>query len=1365
MKALKIFVWVMLLASFFAVSIWAANDAVFSIKEDPKFDGFMPLNEIDSDREPTSKDGSFTAAEESPFSITNELFEFKSDVMTQKGVLITSLPDKGVLTYGTEDLSSSDFATKFPDGLLVEVEDDGSGNLVFKNSLTYTSDVDSYSDFDALGNVLACTNFKFMVVDAANYTSKDEYTMTVYVTPVNDAPVAHDTVFTVKENSNEGVEKVKMTGSIRVEDVDDKSFTYAWTDIDDEFPQDVYDKINGCYEIDASTGLIYAKGSDECFLIYEYRDSVLVGKVVVTDKGATTGGLDTKSSVINVTLKIEDVNEKPSVAAYQEFEIGENATEGAVVTQVTAGATSNAVIASDPDLPTAKNDWAKLTYSIKDNVNFAIGSKTGIITVKKTADLDFEDPTKNTFKVWVYVTDGGGLKDSAMVTINVTNENDEPEFKGSEKEFAVDENTDNDIVVGKIAFIDSDAADVSADDFVASLADKNCATGKTCAGDLFKVSVVKDAVNDSLYVVISVADQTKLDYEALANNVAGTNVSYDVTISVQDRAGADGSKTVSVERTIVVNDVNEALYAEDVEETIPENSAKGTLVATLTVRDLDINDNFRQYTYEILDPETVPFELDATDPSKILVKDPTALNYEKTKEFTFKVKVYDSSFDDEATVVFKLSNVWDPPVIIEIPECEAGDATCHKCDAMIEDCANPDVLPPSCTENCGSVDKGKIVLSVRENSATGTSVMEYYVEDEDVDADISKYVASLENTNASGADSLFDVRIEGSKSDGYKVVVYVKDGSKLDYETTQHIHDVRVIVAETKGSALADTLLRVIKIIDVNEVPRIEQRYFSFDEHNEVGSVVASIIWVDDKDLEGIYSSEDFYTYNRVEVVGGDSDKFAVSPAGLITTKKSFNYETDDSVFSLTVRVYDSNEPSLFAEETKEIKLTNVPEKPYITTVDGFNVKENSKKNFVIGQLESEDLDDLKNEQKRTYTLIGENPYIKVTEDGKIVVTGSIDYETTENISITVRVTDPTKEYSETTIIIKVEDLNEPPQLDDMSCRVAEKTSVGSTVCIVTAKDPDKDSKNNDLIYKIEDGANGAFTIDSKTGKINVKKPLDYENDSVYTIKVRVSDNEFDDTALIKIIVYREINVTFSTVEKVKGGMICTDAPYVTLKIDAKIDENVVALQKKVDLDTIAFSASELAKINSLRNSDSKGTSLFMIDDVNYAGLVMKVQKRQVMVGFAIDENGEPVDDDFVVRYDLKYEYGDIIVTYKINQSGKPLRDNNDVVFAVNPSFSAKETTEKTTLRVAVTYPKYESIYFSPYVARLSVETLGRTLILREVNVGDLLLVLDMKGRTVFQKTLLSSNVSVKLPKSGSYIVRLRDNSWLINVQ
>jgi len=1032
--------------------------------------------------------------------------------------------------------------------------------------------------------------------------SREKYKMYINIIPVNDAPVAHDTVFTVKENSNEGVEKVKMTGSIRVEDVDDKSFTYAWADIDDEFPQDVYDKINGCYEIDASTGLIYAKGSDVCSLNYESQDSVLVGKVVVSDLGGGTTG-DSKvieKSVISVTLKIEDVNEKPSVAANQKFEIGENAVEGDVVKQVTAGATTNAVIASDPDLPTAKNNWGKFTYSIKDNDNFAIDSKTGIITVKKTADLDFEDPSKNTFKVWVYVVDGGSLKDSAQVTIDVTDENDELEFKGSEKKFAVDENTDNNIVVGKIAFVDPDAADAAANAFVASLTDKNCATGKTCAGDLFKVTVVKDAVNDSLYVVISVANQAKLDYEALANNVAGTNVSYDVTISVQDHAGAADSKTVSVDRKITVNDVNEAHDAKDVEDSIPENSAKGTLVATLTVSDLDINDIFRQYTYEILDPETVPFELDATNPNKILVKDPTALNYEKTKEFTFKVKVYDSSFDDEATVVIKLidkpeipvicdptkevckdivcdptkeicttpppkengnlvysvaentatgtqilefyvededagdlasmkvsfkdvngsgsSNLfsvseklvqdtkgyklvvsvkngdlldfetiqhehkmriivedakglkdsinclikvldvnevpvitnkstletdslkveenskkgtvvgtvvakdqdvwdknlnyalvdavansgdaalfdidskgvitvardsslnyekdsiytvrvivtdngaangftnlsdevefvikikdkWEPPVIIVIPECKEGGASCHKCDAMVDDCDNPDVPPTECVgDKCGYTKGDTVVVSIKENSASNTAILEYYVEDEDLGADISKYVPSLVNTNNSGAGSLFDIKIEGSKAEGYKVVVFVKDGSKLDYETTQHVHEVLVIVAESKGSVLADTIFRVINILDVNEAPVITNKEdlkksgLNVDENSVAGTEVGPVK-VYDQDKWTVLS------YKLVDATAGSGDaaSFTIDSKGVIKVAAGakLNYEVKKT-YSVKVVVTDNGvaagfPPDMSDDVTFTISLNNKPDKPVIIPVD-----------------------------------------------------------------------------------------------------------------------------------------------------------------------------------------------------------------------------------------------------------------------------------------------------------------------------------------------------------------------------------------------------------------------------------------------
>ncbi len=96
----------------------------------------------------------------------------------------------------------------------------------------------------------------------------------------------------------------------------------------------------------------------------------------------------------------------PPVVNDQSFSINENSAINAMV---------GTVVATDPG--------DVLTYSIlsgNTSGTFAINASTGQLTVLNSAALDFE--TTPTFQLTVKVQDAGGLSDTALITINLNNE-------------------------------------------------------------------------------------------------------------------------------------------------------------------------------------------------------------------------------------------------------------------------------------------------------------------------------------------------------------------------------------------------------------------------------------------------------------------------------------------------------------------------------------------------------------------------------------------------------------------------------------------------------------------------------------------------------------------------------------------------------------------------------------------------------------------------------------------------------------------------------------------------------------------------------------------------------------------------------
>jgi hypothetical protein len=124
-----------------------------------------------------------------------------------------------------------------------------------------------------------------------------------------------------------------------------------------------------------------------------------------------------KTQLRVATIQVRDVNEAP-VVNNQSFTVVENSANGVKVGQVTA---------SDPDISAINN---RISYQIingNSNGAFTINYKTGEIFLAKTELLDYE--TKVSHPLTIQVTDSGGLKDTAEVTINLLDGNDAPTLK------------------------------------------------------------------------------------------------------------------------------------------------------------------------------------------------------------------------------------------------------------------------------------------------------------------------------------------------------------------------------------------------------------------------------------------------------------------------------------------------------------------------------------------------------------------------------------------------------------------------------------------------------------------------------------------------------------------------------------------------------------------------------------------------------------------------------------------------------------------------------------------------------------------------------------------------------------------------
>ena len=160
------------------------------------------------------------------------------------------------------------------------------------------------------------------------------------------------------------------------------------------------------------------------------------------------------------------------------------------------------------------------------------------------------------------------------------------------------------------------------------------------------------------------------------------------------------------------------------------------------------------------------------------------------------------------------------------------------------------------------------------------------------------------------------------------------------------------------------------------------------------------------------------------------------------------------------------------------------------------------------------------NNDTLTYTLGGTDAgtFDIDTTTGQLQTKAALDYETESTYTVIVTVSDGSlTDTIRITIQITDVDENRAPLFteDDPATRtIAENTEAGVNIGNpVSATDLDNDT----LTYSLSGTDAESFDIVSTSGQLQTKASLDYETDSSYTVKVKVSDGKLTDTITVTI--------------------------------------------------------------------------------------------------------------------------------------------------------------------------------------------------------------------------------------------------------
>lgn len=768
------------------------------------------------------------------------------------------------------------------------------GTLVLTNlaaSLTPTakftqSDIDSgFLQYTHNGTETASDGFNFTVETSTTLASNS---FLINVTPVFDeAPVVSNQTFFVAENSTTGT----AVNTIVASDLDfGDSLTYTIVGGNTGNPFAVGSS-NGAVTVNSPTPLNFETNPSLTFTVQ------------VEDLGNLT---DTAVITVNVTNE----NEKPTVNDTT-FSLAENSSIGSPVGTVTA---------TDPDA------GETITYTIVGGNTgnaFAVGSSNGAITVNSATPLNFEVNPSITFTL--QAEDSGNLTDTAVITVNLTNQNEPPNLNNTT--FSVAENTPNSTLVGIISATDPDAGDAITYTITASNPVPAFAIGSTNGR-------------------ITVSNVSQLDFE--------TRPTFTLTVEAKDR----GLLTDTAQVIINLTNANDApVLSAAGPFFIPENSPNTTAVGTpivATDQDLSAGDIL---TYSITAGNTGgAFSIGSN--GQIAVANSTLLDYDTPPtSYNLTVQVRDTAgLTDSEVVIVNLTNVNEPPT------------------------TNTATYEPN--ENLGN---GELVGDVLATDPEGATL---------------NYQITAGNSN-----NAFAVNSAGE--------IIVNNSSQLDYETTPSFV---LTVAVDDGVNPSVNATVNINLQDLNENPTVNNATFSVNENSSNGTAVGTVTFSDPDAADAGNLIFDILS-------GNAGDAFAIGNNGQITVANTnqLDYETRTS-FTLGIIVTDTGSLNNTANIT--ININNLYDENPTVSNASFFVQQGAADGVLVGTVSATDPELVSGDQL-TYSIIGGNTgtvFAIGSSNGRITVpdASKLDANTMPTFNLTVRVMDRGGQTDTATITINV---------------------------------------------------------------------------------------------------------------------------------------------------------------------------------------------------------------------------------------------------------------------------------------------------------------------------------------------------------
>ncbi|XP_072433894.1 protocadherin Fat 3-like isoform X4 [Chiloscyllium punctatum] len=329
----------------------------------------------------------------------------------------------------------------------------------------------------------------------------------------------------------------------------------------------------------------------------------------------------------------------------------------------------------------------------------------------------------------------------------------------------------------------------------------------------------------------------------------------------------------------------------------------------------------------------------------------------------------------------------------------------------------------------------------------------------------------------------------------------------LDHE--RHPIYTFTVVALDNGEmiSLSSTTIVQVVVTDINDnAPNFVNDIYrgSVRESDSPGEVIAVLSTRDDD------TSEVNHQVSYHITGGNDKGRFAlglVQNEWKVYVKRPLDREEQD-IYLLNITATDGLFVSRAVVEVRVLDANdNSPVCDQVTYTE--TILEDITPNKVILRIGAHDVDIGSNAEIR-YSLhgTGSEKFFLEPENGELKTLSALDREETQVYNLIVRATDGGGRYCQSGIVLLLEDVNDNPPVfsfNHYTQSVYESTAINVLLAKVEATDPDI-GPNSDIEYVLVDSADGFFSINKYSGIISLEKALDREQQALYNLTVKATD-------------------------------------------------------------------------------------------------------------------------------------------------------------------------------------------------------------------------------------------------------------------